>query len=96
MPSRKNKTYSQAVLSIYDFDRLGDVLPMHRHLENPEENHISIVARGSFICRGSGWQKTIKAGDVLYFEPDQWHEFEAIEEHSRIVNILHPTAKLMD
>jgi quercetin dioxygenase-like cupin family protein len=71
---------------IYDFLSADDVLPMHQH--TPETNHITVVARGSFRTHGNGWERTIKAGDVVDWPDNDPHEFIALEDNSRIVNII--------
>lgn len=76
--------------SIYDFPDVGDVLPMHNHTE--ADVHISVVARGAFRAHGAGWQQVVKAGDVLDWQPNQPHEFIALEAGSRLVNIVKGTA----
>jgi len=70
--------------SVYDFEIAGDMLPMHEHDE--VSNHVTVVARGSFRVRGSGWEQTLFAGDFIDFEPHDPHEFVAIEDRSRLVN----------
>lgn len=70
----------------YDFPKTGDILPMHSHGE--ADNHITVVARGSFRAHGNGWEKIFKAGDVIDWPPHDPHEFIALEENSRIVNIV--------
>ena len=50
--------------TIYDFEVKDDVLPMHWH--RPENTHISIVARGSFVAKGTTWEKTLKTGAFGY------------------------------
>jgi quercetin dioxygenase-like cupin family protein len=72
--------------SIYDFPNINDVLPMHVH--DDVTNHITVVARGSFRAHGNGWEKTVVAGDVLDWQPHDPHEFIALEEQSRLVNII--------
>ena len=76
--------------TIYDFPEVGDVLPMHSHTE--ADVHISVVARGSFKARGNGWERTVNAGDVLDWQPNQPHEFIALEANSRLVNIVKGSA----
>lgn len=73
-------------LNIFDFDKVGDILPRHTH--GKEDIHISVIARGSFIIRGDGWSNNYSAGDVIDWEVGQFHEYEAKEDNSRIVNIL--------
>lgn len=72
--------------TIYDFEVVGDKLPMHNHSEL--DVHITMVTKGSLIARGVDWEQTIKAGNLIDWQPNQPHEFEAIEENSRIVNIV--------
>lgn len=72
--------------TIYDFPEAGDVLPMHNHTE--ADVHITIVARGAFRTHGPGWQRDVRAGDVLDWQPDQPHEFVATQADSRLVNIV--------
>lgn len=70
----------------YDFAVNGDVLPMHQHSE--ADVHITVVARGRFKARGNGWECEVKAGDVIDWQPHDPHEFVALEDNSRIVNII--------
>ena len=79
-------TLGKLVGSIYDFHLVGDILPMHQHDE--ETNHITFVTRGSFKAHGNGWEKIIKAGDLLNWAANDPHEFIALEPNSRIVNIV--------
>jgi len=71
---------------IYDFEIIGDVLPMHTHSE--EDVHITMVTKGAFIARGNGWEQRIEKGNLIDWQPNQPHEFEALESDSRIVNIV--------
>lgn len=72
--------------TIYDFVCANDVLGKHQHDE--ASIHITIVARGSFKISGNGWEQTVTAGDVIDWRPNDPHEFVALEDNSRIVNIL--------
>jgi quercetin dioxygenase-like cupin family protein len=83
-----NKTLAIGSINgvIYDFEKAGDILPMHNHDETTV--HITIVARGSIKVTGHGWERISNAGAVLDFKPNQPHEFEALEDNSRIVNII--------
>ena len=72
--------------TIYTFENVDDVLPMHTHqLGN---THITIVARGRVRAHGNGWSADYTAGAVVDFPVDQSHEFIALEANSRIVNII--------
>ena len=79
-------TLGKLEVVIHDFAAVEDVLPMHQH--TPETNHITVVARGSFKAHGNGWERIIKAGDVVDWPDNDPHEFIALEENSRIVNIV--------
>jgi quercetin dioxygenase-like cupin family protein len=84
----KAKPFTLGILTgtIYDFSEVGDILPMHSHTES--DVHITVVAKGVFVTRGIGWQRSVKAGDVLNWRPNEPHEFIADEAESRIVNIV--------
>lgn len=71
---------------VFDFPHAGDALPMHSHGE--ADVHITVVARGSFRTHGNGWERVLKAGDVADWKPNDPHEFVALEDNSRIVNIV--------
>jgi quercetin dioxygenase-like cupin family protein len=70
---------------IYDFEVAGDVLPMHNHDET--NAHITVVARGSVKASGEGWERIFKSGAIIAFPANQPHEFVALEDQTRIVNI---------
>jgi quercetin dioxygenase-like cupin family protein len=72
--------------AVYDFEVAGDVLPMHIH--NELTAHITIVARGSIKMRGVDWERDYQSGAVLDCPPGQAHEFVALEDNTRIVNII--------
>ena len=71
---------------IYDFEKAGDILPKHNH--NEQNVHITIIARGRFKVYSHDWELEATAGQVLNFQPNNPHEFKALEDNSRIVNIL--------
>jgi quercetin dioxygenase-like cupin family protein len=70
---------------IYTFEQAGDVLPMHTHTEG--NAHITIVARGRVQAHGNEWSAEYSAGAVIDFPVNQSHEFVALEDDTRIVNI---------
>ena len=76
--------------TIYDFEFVGDTLPMHTHSEI--DVHITMVTRGSILARGDGWEQTLTKGNLIDWLPNQSHEFEALENDTRIVNIVKGTA----
>lgn len=71
---------------IYDFEQAGDELPRHTHTS--ADVHISICAKGSFKIVGDGWEQTMPTGQVLDFSPGVFHAFVALEDGSRLVNII--------
>ncbi len=77
--------FGSAKGSINDFPEIGDRLPMHVHDET--NNHISIVAKGSFRAHGDDWELTLVSGKVIDWPAGQAHEFIALEAGSRLVNI---------
>lgn len=72
-------------VTIFTFEVAGDVLPMHTHTEG--NAHITIVARGKVRAHGNNWEAEYSSGAVIDFPSDQSHEFVALEDDSRIVNI---------
>lgn len=72
--------------TIYDFEVIGDKLPMHTH--NDADNHITIVNRGTLVARGTDWEVILKVGQIADWIAGQAHEFEALQPDSRIVNII--------
>ena len=72
--------------TVYTFEKAGDILPMHTHTNG--DAHITIVARGRVKAHGNEWEDEYSAGAVIDFPTDQSHEFIALEDNSRIVNII--------
>lgn len=72
--------------TIYTFEKVGDTLPMHTH--SGGNAHITIVARGKIKAHGNEWEAEYSAGSVIDFPTNQSHEFIALEDNSRIVNII--------
>lgn len=71
---------------IYDFEKYGDILPKHIHDE--DSVHITIVARGKLKAYSHDWEIEVNAGGIIDFQPDQPHELMALEDNTRIVNIV--------
>lgn len=72
--------------AMYTFEQAGDVLPKHNHTEN--DVHITIVARGSIKAYSHDWSLTATAGQMLNFRPGEPHEIIALENNTRIFNII--------
>lgn len=84
-----NKLGDLAV-TLYDFEKAGDVL--ERHVHDEATNHITIVARGKLRAHGDGWAQEASAGQLLDFEVGVPHELTALEDNTRIYNIVKKTA----
>ena len=72
--------------AMYDFEKAGDILPKHNHDENTV--HITIVARGKLKAYSHDWEKEAVAGQLLDFRPGEPHELMALEDNTRIFNIV--------
>jgi quercetin dioxygenase-like cupin family protein len=73
---------------VYDFARRDDILPLHKH--EREDVHITIIGRGSFEVYGppnTEWKVVAVTGQILDWEIGQWHEFKALEDNSRLINV---------
>jgi len=71
---------------LYDFPKAGDVLAKHTHTE--DDVHITIVARGKIRVYSHDWDIIASAGQLLDFRPNEPHEIVALEDNTRIFNIL--------
>jgi quercetin dioxygenase-like cupin family protein len=71
---------------IYDFAKAGDVLAKHNHTE--QNVHITIVARGSIKAYSHDWELDAPCGTVLNFRAGEPHELLALEDNTRIINIV--------
>jgi quercetin dioxygenase-like cupin family protein len=72
--------------TIYDFDKAGDILPKHVHDES--NVHITIVAKGKVKAYSHDWEREAGAGQLLDFRVGEPHEIMALEDNTRIFNIL--------
>jgi quercetin dioxygenase-like cupin family protein len=69
----------------YVFEKAGDILPMHTHKEG--ESHITVVVCGKIKVHGDGWENEYLENETIDFPANQAHEFIALEDNTRIVNI---------
>ena len=72
--------------AIYDFAQAGDILPKHVHDEMT--NHITIVARGKIKAYSHDWATEAGAGQIIDFRVGEPHELLALEDNTRIINII--------
>lgn len=71
---------------MYDFEFAGDILPKHVHTES--DVHITIVARGKLKAYSHDWEQEATAGQLIDFRVGEPHELMAMEDNTRIFNIL--------
>lgn len=71
---------------IVDFEKKGDAFGKHNHDEDTV--HITIVARGSIKVFSHDWEKVVLAGQLIDFKPFEPHDFIAMEDNSRMINIV--------
>lgn len=72
--------------AMYTFEKAGDVLSKHNHTES--DAHITIVARGKLKAYSHDWQLEAVAGQLLDFRAGEPHELMALEDNTRIFNII--------
>jgi quercetin dioxygenase-like cupin family protein len=72
--------------AMYDFEKAGDILPKHVHTK--DDVHITIVARGKLKAYSHDWEQEAVAGQLIDFRPGEPHELVALEDNTRIFNIL--------
>lgn len=72
--------------AMYDFEHSGDILSKHVHTE--DDVHITIVARGRVRVYSHDWSIEGIAGQLLDFRANEPHEIMALEDNTRIFNII--------
>jgi quercetin dioxygenase-like cupin family protein len=72
--------------TMFVFEKAGDIVPKHAHEET--NAHITIVARGKIKAYSHDWEKEVTAGQLIDFPAEQPHEFMALEDNTRIFNIV--------
>lgn len=72
--------------TMYTFEKAGDLLPKHNH--DADTVHITIVARGRLKAYSHDWELEATAGQLLDFRPNEPHELMALEDNTRIFNIV--------
>jgi len=72
--------------TIFDFEVVGDVLPKHTHDET--NVHITIVCKGKIKAYSHDWEKEAIAGQIMDFRAGEPHEIMALEDNTRIINII--------
>lgn len=86
--------YGDIIGTIYDFEKAGDVLPKHNHTE--DDVHITIVARGKVKAASHDWSIEVESGKIIDFRPYEPHEITALEDNTRIVNLIKKYSTTVD
>ena len=84
--AKRLENLGQITGTMYDFESAGDILPKHVH--TAENVHITIVARGKVKAYSHDWEQIAQAGQLIDFQPNQPHEIMALEDNTRIFNIV--------
>jgi quercetin dioxygenase-like cupin family protein len=74
------------VITIFDFETTGDVLPKHIHDET--NVHITIVCHGKIKAYSHDWEVEAVSGQIVDFRVGEPHEIMALENKTRIINII--------
>jgi quercetin dioxygenase-like cupin family protein len=82
----KQHSFGGLRMGVYDFEKVGDILPKHNH--NEDTAHITIVARGRIKAYSHDWEQEASAGQLLDFPAGQPHEIMGLEDNTRIFNII--------
>jgi quercetin dioxygenase-like cupin family protein len=72
--------------AIFDFEVAGDVLPKHTHDET--NAHITIVCKGKIKAYSHDWEVEAVPGQIVDFRAGEPHEIMALEDNTRIINIV--------
>jgi quercetin dioxygenase-like cupin family protein len=75
--------------TIIDFEKVGDILPAHIHDET--NVHITIVCTGKIKAYSHDWAIEATPGKVIDFRVGEPHEIMALENNTRIINIIKKT-----
>jgi len=71
---------------VYTFEKSGDVLP--EHVNDQDTVHITVVCRGKVLVTSMGFEREALAGEIIDFQVNQPHEILALENNTKIVNIV--------
>lgn len=72
--------------TIYEFERAGDILAKHVHTE--DNVHITIVTKGKLKAYSHDWSIEAMPGQIIDFKVGEPHELMALENGTKVVNIL--------
>jgi quercetin dioxygenase-like cupin family protein len=71
---------------VYTFEKAGDVLP--EHINDETTVHITIVCKGKVCVKSMGFTREAEAGEIIDFQVNQPHEILALENNTKIINIV--------
>lgn len=71
---------------VYTFEKAGDVLP--EHINDETTIHITVVCKGKVCVKSMGFTREAEAGEIIDFQVNQPHEILALEDKTKIINIV--------
>lgn len=84
VPSKDVYELKDEIIQVYHFNK-GEGLPRHEH----EESHQTFIKQGSAILRTEGREDIVtKDNKIVYLKPYAWHEYEALEDNTILLNIF--------
>lgn len=76
--------YAGASVSVYHANK-GEGLPKHVH----GHSHATMCAAGACVVRKEGFERVLTKMDApIDLKPNEWHEIEAVEDGTVIVNVF--------
>ena len=86
-PTQMGLSVGKVRMNLFTFWDAGNILPLHSH--GDADSHLTFVNAGSFRIFGDGWERVVKTGDRLQFDPGVIHGYEALEAGSQLTNIIY-------
>ena len=86
LPSASSHTVGTLQVTVYDFAKRWDALPMHDHAAGGA--HICVVARGRLLVRYSDGREPTEHPLGQVIDPYYPHELVALEDSTRVVNVV--------
>lgn len=76
--------YAGAMVHVYHANR-GQGIPRHIH----EHSHATFCTSGACVVRKEGFERVLTKADApIDLKPNEWHEIEAVEDKTVIINVF--------
>lgn len=94
-PRNKGEGFSSRILAYgpgllvmeWHFEKAGSVTPMHSHYHE----QVTHVIKGSTkLCFPDGTENVLKAGDSVYFAPNEEHALVTLEDDCVVIDAFTP------